>query len=199
MAMTTPRRAAAAAWRRPPAFSAVSAFAAPPAHPARSAVPRRRPPAFSAFSAFAAPPAHPTLSVDEDARLLTIAPAAGVPHTATVVGPIHGLGDTARGWLEGALHLYAAVPHCKMLLPDAPVQPVTLNGGMRMPSWYDIQGLGDRFEETCAGLDESRARITALIDAEIDAGMPPSPGFPRGARSRLCPAFSSRRRWPGCW
>ena len=26
----------------------------------------------------------------------------------------------------------------KFLFPDAPVVPVTVNGGMRMPSWFDL-------------------------------------------------------------
>ena len=36
-------------------------------------------------------------------------------------------------------------------LPTAPVQAVTLNGGMAMPSWYDIRGLGERADEPCDG------------------------------------------------
>lgn len=39
----------------------------------------------------------------------------------------------------------------KARLPTAPTQPVSLNGGMAMPSWYDIQGLGDRADEPCHG------------------------------------------------
>lgn len=36
-------------------------------------------------------------------------------------------------------------------LPTAPIQQVTLNGGMAMPSWYDIRGLGERADEPCDG------------------------------------------------
>ena len=48
------------------------------------------------------------------------------------------------------------MPYAKFILPTAPTQPVTLNGGMAMTSWYDIVGLDDRAAETCEGLQESR-------------------------------------------
>lgn len=48
------------------------------------------------------------------------------------------------------------MPHAKFILPTAPTQPVTMNGGMAMNSWYDIVGLDDRAAETCDGLQESR-------------------------------------------
>lgn len=32
-----------------------------------------------------------------------------------------------------------------------------------MPSWYDIAGLESRDQETCEGLDESRAAVEALL------------------------------------
>ena len=58
-----------------------------------------------------------------------------------------------------------------------------------MPSWYDIQGLPDRFEEDCVGIEESRARITALIEAEIAARIPASrivvAGFSQGGMMAL--------------
>ena len=37
--------------------------------------------------------------------LLTISPSGR--HTATVVGPIHGLGDTNMGWADVAGHLHS--------------------------------------------------------------------------------------------
>lgn len=48
------------------------------------------------------------------------------------------------------------MPYTKFILPTAPTQPVTMNGGMAMTSWYDIVGLDDRAAETCDGLQESR-------------------------------------------
>ena len=78
----------------------------------------------------------------------------------------HGLGDSAEGLLDVAQMLSKQLPHCKFILPTAPVQPVTLNGGMRMNSWYDIVGLDERSNEACHGIDESQAKLVQLLDTE---------------------------------
>ena len=61
--------------------------------------------------------------------------------------------------------------HVKFILPTAPTQPVTLNMGMSMPSWYDIVGLDDRHSESCAGLPESRKRIESILQDEAAIGL----------------------------
>lgn len=58
-----------------------------------------------------------------------------------------------------------------------------MNMGMAMPSWYDIVGLDKRSNEFCKGIDESRARLTSLIQAELDVGIP---------RNRICLAGFSQ-------
>ncbi len=55
----------------------------------------------------------------------------------------------------------------KFILPTARKQPVTLNMGMVMPSWYDIVGLDTRSNEVCNGLDDSVDRIMDLVEGEI--------------------------------
>jgi lysophospholipase-2 len=157
--------------------------------------PRTMRAALSSSSSSSSPPAPgapqtlPQITADPERHAIVVRPAEAAPHTATVIGPIHGLGDSARGWLEGGLQFLSALPYCKFVLPDAPVAPVTLNGGFEMPSWYDIQGLPDRFEEDCVGIEESRARITALIEAEIATGIPASrivvAGFSQGGALSL--------------
>ena len=49
-------------------------------------------------------------------QLITIAPGEGVTHTATFVGPIHGLGDTNMGWADVAAYLHQKMPHVKFVL-----------------------------------------------------------------------------------
>ena len=68
-----------------------------------------------------------------------------------------------------SLHQYLAsqLPHVKFILPTAPTQPVTLNMGMSMPSWYDIIGLDSRSNEVCNGLDDSTDRILGLLEDEV--------------------------------
>jgi len=60
-------------------------------------------------------------------------------HTATVIF-IHGLGDTGDGWKFAVENwrLRQRLNGVKFILPHAPNIPITLNGGFRMPGWYDI-------------------------------------------------------------
>jgi lysophospholipase-2 len=95
-----------------------------------------------------------------------ISPKDEAQHSATVV-LCHGLGDTANGWVEPTQYLANQLPHVKWILPTAPTQPVTLNMGMAMPSWYDIVGLDSRSSELCNGLDESMERILSLVENEV--------------------------------
>lgn len=65
------------------------------------------------------------------------------------------------------------MPHVKFILPTAPTQPVTMNMGMPMPSWYDIKGLDERANEDCKGISESKARLEAILAKEhSDTGLP---------------------------
>lgn len=116
----------------------------------------------------------PKVTQDRDkGGLITIEPEDSAAHTATFIGPIHGLGDTNMGWADvaGMLHT-TAFSHVKFMLPNAPQSPVTLNGGMVMPSWYDITSLDERAGQPCTGIDESKAAITQLIEEEVAAGIP---------------------------
>lgn len=88
-------------------------------------------------------------------------------HSATVLF-MHGLGDTCDGWRQQAEEWAQQLPHTKFILPSAPVQRVTWNGGAAMPSWYDIVGLTERESEECHGIETSRARITELVQKEIN-------------------------------
>lgn len=108
------------------------------------------------------------IEVDQESRTISLIPATG--HSATMF-LLHGLGDTAAGWADAAAHFSGSLPEVKFILPTAPTQPVSLNGGMPMPSWYDIQGLDERAEEACEGIEESRTRIVELIGKEVDAGI----------------------------
>ncbi|UZJ52863.1 hypothetical protein CBS101457_002183 [Exobasidium rhododendri] len=106
------------------------------------------------------------------ARLKTIvlSPSAGVAPTATLIFA-HGLGDTGSGWYDVAQMLSArpALRHMRFVLPNAPIQPVSLNFGQKMSSWFDILSLDDvSGSEDEEGLTKSSNAIKALVDAEID-------------------------------
>jgi predicted esterase len=98
-----------------------------------------------------------------------------IPHDKTATGAsprssvivLHGLGDTAQGWADVAAMWAGAMPSVRFVLPTAPMLAVTLNGGMKMPAWYDIKSLdGNADRESCDGIAESRATIDALVAAE---------------------------------
>lgn len=135
----------------------------------------------------------PTVTQDRNrGGMITIAPGeGGAAHTATFIGPIHGLGDTNMGWADvaGYLHMSDKLGHVKFVLPNAPTSPVTLNGGMSMPSWYDITSLDERAGQECAGIEDSCATVTALIEEELAAGIPLSRivvgGFSQGGAMSL--------------
>ena len=101
----------------------------------------------------------------------------------------HGLGDTAEGWVDVAEQLASKLPYVKIILPTAPTQPVTMNGGYPMPSWYDITGLDIRSNEQCEGIFESRDTLRKLLAEEHSLGLPYSRmmvgGFSQGGALSL--------------
>lgn len=75
---------------------------------------------------------------------------------------MHGLGDTANGWLDAAEAIASREPSLLFLLPTAPTRKVTLNMGATMPAWYDIIGLTADSREDNEAIAESAAYIVAL-------------------------------------
>ena len=60
----------------------------------------------------------------------------------------------------------------RFVFPNAPVRPVTLNGGMPMRAWYDILGLDRKATEDTEGFKESERAIRELIQREVGRGIP---------------------------
>jgi len=86
--------------------------------------------------------------------------------------------------------------------PNAPVRPVTINGGMRMRAWYDIVGLDRRAVEDVAGFQDSDHKIRELIGREVTRGIPANrivlAGFSQGGAVSLYNGRrGSRKSWPG--
>ncbi|XP_017789794.1 PREDICTED: LOW QUALITY PROTEIN: acyl-protein thioesterase 1 [Habropoda laboriosa] len=97
--------------------------------------------------------------------------AATARHTATLIF-FHGLGDTGHGWASsmGAVRS----PHIKVICPTAPIMPVTLNAGFRMPSWFDLRSLepsGPEDEEGGFSQGGALAIYSALTFPEPLAGV----------------------------
>jgi phospholipase/carboxylesterase len=83
---------------------------------------------------------------------------------------LHGLGADATDFLPiaGELELPADV---RFVFPNAPMRPVTINGGYVMRAWYDIAGFGPEAPEDTDGLAESVAIVRALIEREASRGI----------------------------
>jgi len=91
--------------------------------------------------------------------------------TASVIW-LHGLGASGHDFEpvvpELGLPPGAAV---RFIFPHAPNLPVTINGGMRMPAWYDIKAMDiDRIVDTEQLMASSDA-VGRLVDQEIERGV----------------------------
>ena len=123
--------------------------------------------------------------------LLYQTPLEVTPHAAarTSVIWLHGLGANGDDFLPVVDLLQAGLPRTRFVLPHAPEQAVTLNGGAIMPSWYDIMGLHDTAREDEAGIQESIRYVDHLIAREIERGIAPQhivlAGFSQGGNVAL--------------
>lgn len=84
---------------------------------------------------------------------------------------LHGLGADGHD-LEGLVpHLQCAgADQWRFLFPNAPVRPVTINGGMEMRAWYDIDPDGG-LDSGQTDIAASRNAIRALLAAQVERGM----------------------------
>jgi len=77
----------------------------------------------------------------------------------------------------------------RFVFPNAPVRPVTINGGMRMRAWYDIKGLDRNSAEDVTGFREADAQVRQLIAREGERGIPANrvvlAGFSQGGAVSL--------------
>ena len=86
---------------------------------------------------------------------------------------MHGLGASAHDFVD--MPRIISRPGTRWVFPNAPVRPVTLNNGWRMPSWFDIRYLAGQSEgerECPIEAQESSDIIMALIEEEHDRGIP---------------------------
>jgi len=99
---------------------------------------------------------------------------------------LHGLGadggdfePLARDWKLADSHAI------RFILPHAPQQPVTLNGGMVMRAWYDLYDLSFDKGEDVEGIEQARQHLLSLIAREQARGISADrivlAGFSQGA------------------
>ena len=85
---------------------------------------------------------------------------------------LHGLGADGHDFapIVPAL-LRPGWPALRFVFPHAPVRPVTLNGGVRMRAWYDLQSLDFDQRADAAGLEASVQAVAALAAREHARGI----------------------------
>lgn len=112
------------------------------------------------------------------------------PNPSAAVIWLHGLGADGNDFAPIVQEMdLSGCPPIRFVFPHAPSMPVTVNGGYVMPAWYDITGarLVDRQDEQ--GIRTSERAIQALIQHEVDRGIPHArivlAGFSQGCAMAL--------------
>jgi len=125
---------------------------------------------------------------------LVLPPTAPSAAPATLIF-LHGLGDTASGWASS--FPLPGIEHLRVVLPTAGTAPVSLNGGIGMPSWFDLYGLTAAAPDDEAGIAAAVARVERVIDAEVARGTPTERivlgGFSQGCALALTVLLRSER------
>ena len=102
----------------------------------------------------------------------------------------HGLGADKHDFesIIPMLDLPDSLP-LRFVFPNAPVRPITVNGGMEMRGWYDIRSMTINEKEDAEGVKESARTLAGLIEEQISLGVPSShivlAGFSQGGAIAL--------------
>ncbi len=112
---------------------------------------------------------------------------------------MHGLGADGHDFEPIVPELgMPAAPAVRFVFPHAPVQPVTINGGVRMRAWYDVTGDG---RQDATGIRASQARVEALLAREGARGIAPGAivlaGFSQGGAIALHTGLRHAERLAG--
>ena len=103
---------------------------------------------------------------------------------------LHGLGADGNDFapIVPELRLPESLA-VRFIFPHAPVQPVTINGGMAMRAWYDILVPNLVRIEDEKGIRQSEKNVDALIQREVARGIPTEnivlAGFSQGCAMTL--------------
>lgn len=112
-------------------------------------------------------PQEPTMSQSNTIELIH---GTGQPTHAIIW--LHGLGATANDFPPIVPELGLAQDRAiRFVFPQAPDRPITINGGMRMPGWYDIKGMDIADKQDAVGMAESQTMLDGLIEEQIGLGI----------------------------
>ena len=104
----------------------------------------------------------------------------GTEPAGTVIW-MHGLGADATDFVP-VIDLLDLSARLRFVFPNAPVRPVTINGGMAMRAWYDIDPSQPSASD--GDIHESATQIAELVSREEQRGIGPEQvvlaGFSQG-------------------
>ena len=115
---------------------------------------------------------------------------------------LHGLGASGHDFEPVVPQLgLSSDLAVRFIFPHAPSRPVTINGGMVMPSWYDIFEMSLDRKVDIAQIEQSSQQIKDLINHEIEQGVAPEniviAGFSQGGAVAYHIALSYPQRLAG--
>jgi phospholipase/carboxylesterase len=85
---------------------------------------------------------------------------------------LHGLGADGRDFEPLVPELVdRAWPALRFVFPNAPMRPITINGGMSMRAWYDISGQEIAQRQDEVGIRASIGLLDELIEREVARGV----------------------------
>lgn len=99
-------------------------------------------------------------------------PAAKTANAAVIF--IHGLGDSGDGWswfpqIIRQTGLIKSADETNYVFPNAPTMPITANGGMSMPGWFDIYEFGNpKARQDVAGFFKSCEIVKLLVQEQVE-------------------------------
>lgn len=115
---------------------------------------------------------------------------------------LHGLGASGHDFepLVPVLQIPSHFP-VRFIFPHAPNQPVTINYGMVMPSWYDILTLSEIRKVNMEQVTTSCQYLTTFIEREIERGIPSDKiiiaGFSQGGAIAYHTALRYKKKLAG--
>lgn len=134
------------------------------------------------------------------ANTIEVETGQGAPQGSVIW--LHGLGADGRDFepIVAELRLPAAL-RLRFVFPNAPVRPVTINGGMAMRAWYDILSLERSGPTDDTGVRASSAILGGLIEREQERGIAANKivvaGFSQGGAIALHGGLRAKQKLAG--